>query len=312
MNDDLIDIISLIKKVLVEKKFIIKFTIISFVLGCIISLTIPVKYVSQTTFVPQTADSNIKGKSLGSLASLAGINLNTESNPTLERYISPLLYSKIIESHEFSETLLYEEINLINGEKLSVKNYLIGEDVSGVYKFLDLIKKYTIGLFTIEKKEIIPDESLNDFKFISDEDFAIIKQFKEKFSMEANEDEGYIRVTASDKDAFISMQLVQLITKNLQSSIISLRTKKMLESEFNIQKNILMSLASEYNSNKIKLNKNTPIFSVLDEVSVPNERTQPKRKNIAILFTILGTITSIIYILSKEFVFRIYRELTDY
>ena len=37
-----------------------------------------------------------------------------------------------------------------------------------------------------------------------------------------------------------------------------------------------MSLANEYNSNKIKLNKDTPIFSVLDEVSVPNKRSEPK------------------------------------
>ena len=61
-----------------------------------------------------------------------------------------------------------------------------------------------------------------------------------------------------------------------------------------------MSLASEYNSNKIKLNKNTPIFSVLDEVSVPNERSKPKRKQIVLIYMFLGIIISIGYILAKE------------
>ena len=37
-----------------------------------------------------------------------------------------------------------------------------------------------------------------------------------------------------------------------------------------------MRLANEYNSNKIKLNKDTPIFSVLDEVSVSTRDLNPK------------------------------------
>ena len=51
-----------------------------------------------------------------------------------------------------------------------------------------------------------------------------------------------------------------------------------LESEYQLQQNILMTLASEYNNNKIKLNKDTPIFSVIDEVSVPNERSEAQEK----------------------------------
>ena len=61
-----------------------------------------------------------------------------------------------------------------------------------------------------------------------------------------------------------------------------------------------MTLASEYNQNKIKLNKDTPIFSVLDEVSVPNKRSKPKRKQIVFVFVFLGTLISIGYLLAKD------------
>ena len=73
-----------------------------------------------------------------------------------------------------------------------------------------------------------------------------------------------------------------------------------LESEYQLQQNILMTLASEFNNNKIKLNMDTPIFSVIDEVSVPNERSEPKRSLIVLTYLFLGVILSVLFILTKE------------
>ena len=218
---------------------------------------------------------------------------------------------------------------------------------SNNFNVVGFVKKYTIGLFTKDKKiEGIPEQFLKDYNFISGDDYSIILAFKQKFTIELNEKQGYIKVLANDKDPFVSTQIVKLITKNLQSRIISLRTNKIkeqldyskeqykqkkdefetlqinlaefkdsnknistaiflselqkLESEYQLQQNILMSLASEYNSNKIKLNKDTPIFSVLDEVSVPNVRSEPKRTLIVLIYMLLGIIISIGYILAKE------------
>ena len=87
--------------------------------------------------------------------------------------------------------------------------------------------------------------------------------------------------------------------KNISTAVFLSELQK-LESEYQLQQNILMSLASEYNSNKIKLNKDTPIFSVLDEVSVPNQRSKPNRRLIVLIYMFLGIIISIGYILAKE------------
>ena len=73
-----------------------------------------------------------------------------------------------------------------------------------------------------------------------------------------------------------------------------------LESEYQLQQSILINLASEYNNNKIKLNKDTPIFSVIDEVSVPNEKSKPKRSLIALIWVFLGVVLSTGYLLVKE------------
>ena len=343
MEYDSIDIIALVKTVWTEKKLVLKVVCFSFVIGCIVALSSPVVYESETTFVPQTSDKNSSNQGYAKLASLAGINLN--SDPSLDNFISPLLYSKIIESDEFSMTLVNEELITLDGNQLTVKDYLLSN--SNKFNIAKFVKKYTIDIFKKDKNsEVISNQFTKDYNFISEDNYKIIQGFKQKFSIELSKKEGYIQVLATDKDAFISTQLVKLVTKNLQSRIISLRTNKIkeqldyskqqykqkqnefetlqnslaefkdsnknistavflselqkLESEYQLQENILLSLASEYNSNKIKLNKDTPIFSVLDEVSVPNERSKPKRKQIVLTYIFLGIIISIGYILAKE------------
>lgn len=355
MEDDSIDIIALVKTVWTDRKLVLKVVCISFVIGCLVALLSPVVYESETTFIAQTSDHN--STSLGSLASLAGISIPQTSSPSLDNYISPLLYSKIIESEEFSLNLVNEELIYL-GDRLKIKDYLsLG---SNNFNVLGFIKKYTIGLFTRDNNnedEVISEQFLKEYNFISTEDYGIINAFKSKFSIELNKNQGYITVLANDKDAFVSTQLVKLVTKNLQSRIISLRTNKIkeqldyskeqykqkqnefetlqnslaefkdsnknistaiflselqkLESEYQLQQSILMSLASEYNSNKIKLNKDTPIFSVLDEVSVPNLRSEPKRKQIVLWHVFLGIIISIGYILAKDTLNEIIQKIKE-
>ena len=84
-----------------------------------------------------------------------------------------------------------------------------------------------------------------------------------------------------------------------------------LESEYQLQQNILINLASEYNNNKIKLNKDTPIFSVIDEVSVPNKRSKPRRGLIIIVYTFLGLILSVGFIIVKDPVIDLVKELKN-
>lgn len=345
MEEDSIDLVPIIKKVWDGKMLIIKITSVFFLIGCIIALVSPVEFTSETTFVPQTSDHNSStNKGLGSLASLAGINLNAEASSSIDNYISPLLYTRITKSNEFLITLINKEIVKSDGTTLSLRDYIL-EDTSG-FNFIGFIKKYTIGLIKINNNKVVNSEVLQGFNFISNEDYNVTKSLRKKFLVETVEKDGYIKVFGFDKDALISAQITSLVTKLLQSNIIALRTSKIkaqlsfskkmyelkkiefeklqnklakfkdsnknistakfmaelqkMESEYQLQQNILMNLASEYNNNKIKLNKDTPIFSVLDEVSVPNEKSAPKRSLIALFFILFGIIISVGFIFIKD------------
>ena len=356
-EEDQIDIIAVLKTLWNGKMLIVKTSILFFVIGCIVALLSPVVYTSQTTFVPQVSEDQMSSSngSLGSLASLAGINLNQGSS-TSDSYLSPLLYSKIANSDEFSLKLIEEELISLNGDKFTIKEYLLS-DTNSSFNLIGFIKKYTIDLFLKNDNELKNNEIIKGYNFISQEEFNLANNLKLKFSIVLNDKEGYIEVIASDKDAFISTQLVKIITKNLQSRIIELRTNKIkerleysknqyelkqvefnilqnnvadfkdsnknistarfmselqkLESEYQLQQNILMNLAGEYNSNKIKLNKDTPIFSVIDEVNVPNFRSEPKRSLITLIYMFLGIIVSIVYLLAREPLFEVIKNIKE-
>jgi len=356
-GEDSIDIVTILKNIWKKRRLVIKTTISFFFIGCLVALLSPVIYTSQTTFVPQVSDyQSTTDNRLGSLASLAGINLNP-TETTSDNYLSPLLYSKIIDSEEFSQKLLDAELINSKDDKFTVRKYLLSKKSSLFSNIIQLINKYTIGLFVKNETNNINKEILKKYNFISKEDFALINLFRSKYSIEINEKEGYIKVMATDGNPFISSQLAEKITKSLQSEIIEIRTNKIkerlefskeqyelkqyefdslqkklsefkdsnksistarfmselqqLESDYQLQQNILINLASEYNNNKIKLNKDTPIFSVIDEVSVPNKRSKPRRGLIVIIYTFLGLILSVGFIIGKDPVIDLVKELKN-
>ena len=338
--------VNVFRKIWSGKKLVVQFTLASFLIGIIIILFSPKIYFSDTTFVPQTSESNNSAsKELGSLASLAGINLNAEALSSVDNYLSPLLYNKIIDSEEFSVSLFNQELVKSDGTKILLRDHLLDE--SKKFSLSKFISKYTIGLFKNSKDEQEKmNEIFNGYNFISNEDYYLINLLKSKFEVEINKIEGYIKVFAFDKSPIISSQLVLIITKTLQSRIIELRTNKIreqlvfsesqyknqkilfeklqnklaefkdsnksistavfrsqlqrLESDYQLQQSILIRLSSEYHNNKIKLNRDTPIFSVLDEVSVPNSNSRPFSSLILVISTILGLVISISYILFKD------------
>ena len=80
---------------------------------------------------------------------------------------------------------------------------------------------------------------------------------------------------------------------------------------FGIFKSLFYFISSKFNNNKIKLNKNTPIFSVIDEVSVPNESSEPKKSIIALTYIFLGLIVSIGYLLTKEPLIKLIKNIKE-
>ena len=120
-NTDEIDLIELLKKIYLEKKFILKISILASLFGVIYALFQPNEYTSSTTFIPQLS-SGVKtgGSPLGGLASLAGINIGSMESSS---EFPPTLYPQVVNGVPFRVELLSNEITL-NNELVAVKDYL--------------------------------------------------------------------------------------------------------------------------------------------------------------------------------------------
>ncbi len=75
-----------------------------------------------------------------------------------------------------------------------------------------------------------------------------------------------------------------------------------LQAEYNLAYNMYSEFAKQLESQKIKLKQNTPIFTILDPVSVPTEKSKPKRAMILIIWLFLGGVLGTGVVLGREFI----------
>lgn len=74
-----------------------------------------------------------------------------------------------------------------------------------------------------------------------------------------------------------------------------------LEAEYNFAFTIYSELAKQLEQAKLQVSKDTPIFSIIEPVTVPYEKSGPKRPLILAIFLIVGAIVGVGYVLGAEF-----------
>jgi len=343
-NSDEIDLIELLKKVYLEKKFILKTSILAALFGIVYALFQPNEYTSSTTFIPQLS-SGVKtgGSSLSGLASLAGINIGSMESSS---EFPPTLYPQVVNGIPFQLDLLSSEITFDNNAS-NVKDYFLEKKSS--FNIFGLIKKYTIGLpslilGSLKNQEVQLVES--EIFSVSDEDQKLFDTLNGALSLSLNEKEGFITISFTDNNKNVAAQITQIAQNLLQEKIIEFKNKSSkemldfalkqysekkesyeklqderaifvdkninissslfqnklsrLESEVNISESIVQQLASQVEQAKLQVNKDTPVFTTIKPVTIPFEKSAPKRSLIVITFLFLGFVLSCGYVLVKE------------
>jgi hypothetical protein len=344
VSEDEIDLIELLKKVYLEKKFILKTSILAALFGVVFALFQPNEFTSSTTFIPQlSSDVKAGASSLSGLASLAGINLGGVQGSS---EFPPTLYPQVVKSIPFKLELLASNITA-NNEELTLREYFINNNAS--FNLFGTIVKYTIGLPSL----ILGSSKNNEEKAnksliysVSKEDSKLFEQLNQVFSLNVNDKEGFITMSFTDKNKSISAQITQIAQSLLQEKIIqykvqssnelldfttrqykekksafeklqdtraifvdknlnissSLYQNKLsrIESELNIAQIVVQQLASQVEQAKLQVNKDTPVFTTIKPVTIPFERSAPKRSLIVIISGFLGLVLSCGYVLVKE------------
>ena len=112
------------------------------------------------------------------------------------------------------------------------------------------------------------------------------------------------------KENFYKLQdsLAIFSDKNINiKSDLFLNKYSRIESEYNISKNIYNELALNKERTAIDVKKNTPIFTIIKPVVIPNEKSDPKRGLIVFMFSFVGLFIMAGYIILKPIVFEIWK-----
>jgi len=319
MNDNTneIDLIELLKTVWIGKKTIIIISFVFAVIGVGAALLSPVVYSSSTTFITSSSESS-NSSGLSGVASLVGINLGGMSSGN---EIPASMYPQIGESIDFKRALLNSFID----EKKQVK---LGDF---------LITKYGIEktLNTQNKSKSFVSESEDKLFNILNEIISISVNQKDGFiSISANMPESEFaantcinareilqEIVINNKIKSVKQQLVfseeQLAEKRIEfeetqnklayfndsnlnivnSSVINEREK--LEANFQIINAVMVELSKQVEQSKLQVSKDTPVFSVIKEATMPTRRSSPKRTQMVLIYGFIGLAVSVLYTLVK-------------
>jgi len=95
---------------------------------------------------------------------------------------------------------------------------------------------------------------------------------------------------------------------NISSSLYQNKLSR-IESELSIAQTVVQQLASQVEQAKLQVNKDTPVFTTIKPVTIPFERSAPKRSQIVLIFGFLGLVLSCGYVLVKEQAMEIFKSI---
>jgi len=338
-NAQEIDLIELAKRLWGERKFIFKCCGIAVVVGLVVAFSIPKEYSTTVKLAPETSDPSKKMGNLGGLAAMAGINLNSTSGAdAISPDLYPDVVSSIPfllelfpvqvtnEKGDYSASL-YDYMN--DHQKSAWWSYV----VQTPFKLLGVVK----DLFS--KEEPVSSGELTSFR-LTKEQADVINALQQRISasvitvsvqmqdplISANitqivleKLQGYItnyrtqkvkqdlefteKVFSEARESYYKAQRAYAAFEDANKNIISAsyRTEQeRLKNEMTLTFNVYNTLAQKLEQDKLRVQEQTPVYTIIQPATVPLKAASPKKPLILIGFVFLAIFGGIGYLFIKD------------
>ena len=231
--DNQADLVELIQRMWINKVLIIIVTSVFVVLGLLVALFSPKEYTSACDVVPQASDSSALSR-MGSLAALAGINLDQMQNV---KTLSPLVYKNILESTNFRKELMQTPLNFKEiDHPISFYEYCTNEEYNKP-SIGEYIIKYTVGLPFVILNAIRGEQPSPDYgalnqsgdssiETVTKEEYECLKALDNCITLRLDDKKGYVTITANMPEAVAAAQMAQATLELLQRYITEFKIEK--------------------------------------------------------------------------------------
>jgi len=106
---------------------------------------------------------------------------------------------------------------------------------------------------------------------------------------------------AQEKFEDVQLRLAKVTdkNKNVTTATAEIEIKK-IQHEYDIAFDVYKGLSSQVEKAKIKLREETPVFTVIEPVRIPSEKSKPRRMLTAFVFGVVGAVFASFYLILKH------------
>lgn len=95
--------------------------------------------------------------------------------------------------------------------------------------------------------------------------------------------------------------------KNVSTAMARIQEQR-LQNEYQLAYGVYSELAKQLEQAKIQVKQDTPVFSIIEPITVPTLRFKPKRGQIIIIWTFIGIVIGIGWVFGKEYFEKVKKE----
>jgi len=110
----------------------------------------------------------------------------------------------------------------------------------------------------------------------------------------------YNEIKAEFEKAQVSLALVNDRNKNFTSGLPQIEADR-IQTKYTISFNVFQELAKQLEQAKIQVKKETPVFAIIQPVTIPSEKSKPKRAIILFIWIFLGSIVGAGIVLVQKY-----------
>lgn len=220
-----IDLLELLQKLWAGRRLILKWCAVGAIVGLVIAFSIPKEYTTTVKLAPEIQGNKSNLGGLGSLASMAGINMGSMNSTDA---VYPELYPDIVQSIPFMTALFDVQLTDAEGEQSWPVSKYVSEELrspwwSTVLGFPFKVLGWFKELFT--QDEPATNDRVDPFRLTKEED-EIVKALQGRITASVDTKTQIVSLSVTMQDPLVSAMLTDTVMRNLQNYITEYRTNK--------------------------------------------------------------------------------------
>lgn len=330
-----IDLVVLFKSVWLKRKKVIRWALVGLVVGLIVAISTPKQYTSMVKIAPESQSKDL-GSSVGMLASMIGVGTSAgynginekiypeimKSTPFLMEFApieveykgEPMPLSNYILKHTQKPWWSYvigfpgRAIGWVSSIGKDVADTLTIENSPAIqYAFVEMLSsgiqtkiEEKLGVITITSTF----QNAKITKMVSDSMIAKLQRYMGNYhtTKTRNTLETTIELFDDAKSRYYVVDEAYAKAQDSNRNLISRRAEvaiERLENERDLAYQLYSQLAQQVESLRIKLQEETPVATIIEPATTPNDPSAPRVMVIIVLWTLLFAFVASISIVVK-------------